>query len=230
MKERPILMNSEMVRATLREEDPKTQTRRVFKQAIGPSLSVDCDDHGVAELSWLHGDGPGHEVHERIQRVPCPYGLVGDRLWVRESFVAFGRWETRFSEKKGRDEWHFVDMTLETGRQYRYNGALPNARRDSITPTWWKRPSIHMPRAASRILLEITSVCVERLKQISVDDCWAEGIDPEGADYNEGENYANAGSPVPPERWAFSALWNSTGGDWEANPHVWVVEFKRING
>jgi hypothetical protein len=230
VKETAILMNGEMVRATLREDDPKTQTRRVFKQAVGPSLSVECDDQGVAELSWLYGDGPGHEVHERIERVPCPYGTPGDRLWVRETFFAFGRWETRFSERKGRDEWHFVDMTLECDRAYQYaadNPDVPLAKDRGVYPGWWRRPSIHMPRAASRITLGVTGVRVERLNRISSDDCFAEGIDPEGADYNEGENYANAGSPVPPERWAFAALWQSTGGDWEDNPWVWVVEFRR---
>ena len=86
-----------------------------------------------------------------------------------------------------------------------------------------------MPRVASRIALEVIGVRVERLKQTSSDDCFAEGIDTEGPDYNEGENYANAGSPVPPEHWTFCALWNSTGGDWEANPWVWVVDFRRAS-
>jgi hypothetical protein len=218
MKERPILFSGAMVLALLRDEAPKTQTRRVFKQAVGPSLSVDCDERGVAELSWLYGDGPGHEVHERIERVPCPYGVPGDRLYVRETWQhsnhPFGPYEP--------------DCDVFYRSDYLDDPLGPDLERsaDGIRRQW--RPSIHMPRAASRILIEITGVRVERLKQISRDDCWAEGIDPEGADYNEGENYANAGSPVPPERWAFSALWQSTGGDWEANPYVWVVEFKRV--
>lgn len=154
-------------------------------------------------------------MHERIERVPCPYGLVGDRLWVRESFwgcdaPGYGDQPCVVYE----DEWH--------SGEYHPAEIRPWARR------FGHIPSIHMPRDCSRITLEITGVRVQCLKQISSEDCFAEGIDPEGADYNEGENYANAGSPVPPERWAFSALWNSTGGDWEANPYVWVVEFKRV--
>lgn len=218
MKERQILMNGAMVRATLREEDPKTQTRRPVK--------------GMA-LDWLQ---PGMFTPEYVaspSSLLSPYGFAGDRLWVRETFFAFGRWETRFSAKKGRDEWHFVDMTLECDRIYQYAADEPDvpvtaSRHGGVTPEWWKRPAIHMPRAASRITLEVTGVGIEQLNRISSDDCFAEGIDPEGADYNEGENYSNAGSPVPPERWAFAALWQSTGGNWEDNPWVWVVKFRRI--
>ena len=80
MTERPILFSAPMVRAIL--DGSKTQTRRVLKQATGPSLSVGIDDEtAVAELSWLYGDGPGHDVHEATKRVHCPYGQPGDRLW-----------------------------------------------------------------------------------------------------------------------------------------------------
>ncbi|MFM0507704.1 hypothetical protein [Paraburkholderia sp. RL17-373-BIF-A] len=215
MRDLPILMNSAMVRALLRDENPKTQTRRVVK--------------GMA-LDWLQPGMFSPEYVASADSLLSPYGFAGDLLWVRETFIAFGRWETRFSEKKGRDEWHFVDMTLETGREYRFGGELPNAKRAGATPAWWKRPSIHMPRAASRITLEVTDVRIERLQDISETDARAEGC-PFTWD---GKQY----DPPPPEvdswqgygRASFSLLWTQINGpdSWYANPFVWVVEFKRI--
>lgn len=145
MKDRPNLFSAPMVRALL--DGSKTQTRRVVKQATGPSLSVGIEDEpGMAELSWMSGDGPGYDVHETIKKVPFPCGVPGDRLWVRETHFAFGRWEPRYSAKKRRDEWHFVDMTLECGKAYLYEDDHPRpqplaGKRDGgVTPKWWKRP------------------------------------------------------------------------------------------
>lgn len=198
MREIPILFSGEMVRAIL--DGRKTQTRRIVK--------------GRA-LEWLAPDMFTPEYVALADVGLSPYGFAGDRLWVRESF--WGCDAPGYGDQPCvvyDDEWH--------GKEYRPAEVRPWARK------FGRIPSIHMPRDCSRITLEITGVRVERLKQISSDDCFAEGIDVEGADYTEGENYANAGSPVPPERWAFSGLWNSTGGDWEADPWVWVIEFKRV--
>jgi hypothetical protein len=215
MKERPILFSGAMVRALLSEECPKTQTRRVVKpQPPAEAKDVFTFHHPDPRTHFYGFDGEA--LMDWAQ--PCPYGETGDRLYVRET------WQHSNHPLGPYDS----DCDVFYRADYFDDPLGPDLERskDGIRRQW--RPSIHMPRTASRILLDITGVRVERLKQISLDDCWAEGIDPEGADYNEGENYANAGSPVPPERWAFSALWNSTGGDWEANPWVWVVEFKRI--
>lgn len=177
MKSRPILFSSPMVRALL--DGRKSQTRRVLKQATGPSLSADCSKTGQATLSWLFGDGPGYPVMERLKFIQCPYGQPGDQILVKETYFAFGRWVTRFNTKKGRDEWHFVDMTLD---KYIYNADTPDnalridPRRDDKYPNWWKRPAIFMPRVASRITLEITGVRIERLQDISEADALAEGV------------------------------------------------------
>lgn len=206
MTERPILFSAPMVRAIL--AGTKTQTRRVLKQATGPSLSVGIDDEvpGVAELSWLYGDGPGYDVHEAIKRVPCPYGKPGDRLWVREA--------------------HSILTTDPHGEMqivsYR-------ATDDECNGPW--KPSIHMPRWASRITLEVTDVRVERLKDISEADAAAEGV------IFNGHHRSNPWSSDGLRHWltardAYADLWRDINGEdsWDANPWVWVVEFKRVTG
>ncbi|WP_423454327.1 hypothetical protein [Ottowia sp. VDI28] len=152
---------------------------------------------------------------------------------MKETFIAWGRWETRFSAKKGRDEWHFVDMTHEGGHEYAYaadgRSLAPYTRTAGTIPCWWKRPAIFMPRAASRITREITSVRLERIQAISEADAIAEGIERQGGGWR---NYldANAGvcfrSPVN----SFRSLWESINGpdSWDANPWVWALTLKRL--
>jgi hypothetical protein len=194
MKERPILFSAPMVRAIL--DGRKTQTRRVCK--VQPVVRPDLSPSGL--LAWLvdagtymFGDKPMPEFVNR-----CPYGRPGDHLWVREAFV------------------FCLDDKF---------GPIPDSviyRADEGNADWshgWK-PSIHMPRCASRILLEITSVRVERLNDISEADARAEG-------YAEIPGSANQ---MAPAAW-FEGLWESINGpgSWNDNPWVWVVEFRRVS-
>ncbi len=204
MRERPILFSAPMVRAIL--EGRKTQTRRIAK--------------GQA-LDWLQQAQFTPEDVALPENALCPHGFAGDRLWLRETFFAYGRWETRHNARKGRKEWRFVDMTLECDRAYRYAADNPDApvtspRNDGVLPAWWKRPAIHMPRAASRITLEIAGVRVERLQEISNDDAFDEGCPSD--------------APFPID-W-YRELWNglnaARGFAWDANPWVWVVEFRSV--
>lgn len=264
MKERPILFSGAMVRALL--AGIKTQTRRIVKP-VKFYRDLGCAVGRVGG-AWKYGSPAALGLRERgdhwsvllegdvLQRMctseaygwgagaGCPYGQPGDRLWVRETFYAWGRWETRYSAKKGRDEWHFVDMTLECGRSYAYDTdedtPMIVKRRSTVVPLWWRRPAIFMPRAASRITLEITSVRVERLWTTweSDADCIAEGIEempPHPCGTRRWRNYL----PGHPQGWSpnlatpgnsFATLWRSINGDasWDANPWVWVVEFKRL--
>lgn len=221
MKKTGILFTAPMVRAIL--AGTKTQTRRPVKPQP------------------FEG---GRPEHWSISEFPqfCPYGQPGDHLWVRETFFAWGRWETRFSAKKGRDEWHFIDMTLECGRTYLYAaeehpqpqpmGGKPH--RGGVTPKWWKRPAIFMPLAACRITPELTGVRVERLQEISESDAIAEGIerdqrlDPAGTCHWRVYGKERTGTNSP-ER-SYQTLWESINSpeSWAANPWVWVVEFSAI--
>lgn len=231
MNETGVLFKPAMSAALRRDVNPKTQTRRPLKvQPIGTPFAGQASlnrsmTRPVFYAMWETRAADGSTC------CICPYGVPGDRLWARETFFAFGRWVTRFSEEKGRDEWCFVDMTLETGRAYLFDEPAGWVRRQraagGATPGWWKRPSIHMPRVASRITLEVTGVRVERLQEISEADAKAEGA----PDYEEG---VDAPPPDGDHVWSYRAsyrrLWESINGpgSWDANPFVWVVEFRRV--
>jgi len=231
MKERPILMSAPMVRALLAWT--KTQTRRAMRVQPGDETSVHVE-HFNQTVVDRHGDEhPGPEIFgawwdDGESGLRCPYGAPSDRLWSRETFFAFGRWITQFNVKKGRDEWHFVDMTQELGLAYRYAADTEEAphmmgRRDhGPTPDWWKRPAIFMPRAASRTTLEITDVRVERLQDISESDAEAEGVDFLRSVPDADETLT--------AKQLYMCLWDSINGrgSWDANPWVWAVSFKRI--
>jgi hypothetical protein len=224
--ERPILFSAPMVRALL--DDSKTQTRRVCKPAEAAGLSFVVEVPDPQERGQVY-NGPHFGDEEGGVQFACPYGGVDDRLWVRETYFAWGRWETRYSAKKGRDEWHFVDMTLECGKVYLYAAEGPwsqplGGKRDGgVTPKWWKRPAIFMPRAASRIDLANTGVRVERLQDISAADAIAEGCAPVRPDDEDARHHYTP-------RWAYEVLWEQINGagSWAANPWVWAVEFRRI--
>lgn len=217
-KEKPILFSAPMVSAIL--DGNKTQTRR----AVKPQPEIK-DIGGIFRSLVFH---TGHLYPNAIDEILglCPYGIQGDRLYVKETFYAFGRWETRFSEKKGRDEWQFIDMTLECDRAYQYAADCPDvplAIGRGTTPGWHKRPSLFMPRHASRITLEVTGVRMERLNTISEEDALAEGIT-----YNQLPN--NGLDPAVARRW-YRNLWEKIHGtgSWDKNPLVWVISFEVVS-
>lgn len=237
-KERPILFKGEMVNAIL--PGWKNQTRRLVKL---PDLYMRHPEWLTAsfggkayrgKVRFNTGAAPGNAPMEDFG-VECPYGKPGDRLWVRESH-AFSVIDPEGNDwREDPDNWDVVyraDNNKE-GLNWR------NADGEVIPAPW--RPSIHMPRWASRILLEITDVRVERLQDINEADAKAEGVTPNcsmldhsacGDHGNEFIHYMNGADDFP----AFSAvesfesLWQSINGpdSWEANPWVWVVEFKRV--
>lgn len=203
MKERPILFSAPMIRAIL--DGSKTQTRRVCKPAEEAALSAVVGPFDCPEL------GPGHFGDEEGDlQFLCPYGQPGDRLWVRETFCQFPE-DAR--DGNGAQTYYrasqIEEQMPEVDRVMAKNGVR------------WK-PSIHMPRAASRILLEIVSVRVERLNDISEANARAEGAEPSivGADLDHLKYRAG-----------YQTLWETINGagSWDANPWVWVISFRRID-
>lgn len=218
MKERPIIFNDAMVRALL--DGRKTQTRRIVKP----------QRHHYGHM--LTADEVACEVVGRTCSARCPFGQPGDRLWVREHCWIYGRWTRNGLTKSGRQKWKFV---ASPDRLVRFDKPERSALKKAVPGYdgdfgWISRTSIHMPRLASRITLEITAVRVERLQDISRSDCMAEGlhtIEYKGESYGfDGGNKTGYGSPTG----AFSALWQSIHGaeSWQSNPWVWAIEFKRV--
>ena len=218
VKERPILFSSPMVRAIL--AGAKTQTRRVVKQLQG----MDPADVRLARTQGGYPDGvrPVWECdfcEPDIFSTPCPYGQPGDRLWVRETWqsVPFGPhrdWPGCPDLRPQKpSEWNRTAVVI-----WRADGEMPGSE------IW--RPSIHMPRWASRIMLEITGVRVERLNDISEDDAAAEGVGPGYVPNSLGSTTCVGCRPM------FARVWRDINGpcSWDANPWVWVVDFKRIEG
>lgn len=231
-KERPMLFGATMVRALL--EGRKTQTRRIFK--LPKALASCCPSPHRVHVPHNGSDAVFAHCYMRVDcceacdstgaRLLCPYGALGDHLWVRETF----------------------------SHQPHLNAKAYYRATDPLVDVKWK-PSIFMPRSASRITLEITAVRVERLQDITEEDARAEGCAYEVPSFG---SWAAGCQPMPAEwyalpedekwlpRWFpngsdqmkgrqrrinYISLWESIHGpgSWDQNPWVWVIAFKRVD-
>ncbi|HCT7774661.1 TPA: morphogenetic protein [Klebsiella pneumoniae] len=231
MKERGMIFNSEMVRAIV--SGRKTQTRRIMKvqpesNQLGLLLITDSTKHSdIGKYHWAESNATGNHVRSKL--FSCPFGAVGDQIWVRETFQGplfdYELMDEYLEDSSKFEKPEFCQYAADGGHRPEYQDADDNLRHG------W-RPSIHMPRWASRILLEITDVRVERLNAISEEDARAEGI-IDGGCLNCGEpEPCGCANPEPDATDAFAYLWQSIYGqeNWNANPWVWVIEFKRVEG
>lgn len=217
MADRPILFSAPMVRALL--AGTKTQTRRVVKPALSGREWVEQRETGGF---WRCADGEPTcyagvwETHEYAQQYPiiCPYGQPGDRLWVREAHWWF---------KDEHDPVIGYAPPKLTAEDVLYRADGDDGRR-----VW--RPSIHMPRWASRITLEVTGVRVERLQDISEADAIAEGIERSGT-FNWRNYLDHPYADFTSARRSYRSLWEQINGpgSWDENPWVWVVSFRRCD-
>ncbi|EOC8657184.1 MULTISPECIES: ASCH domain-containing protein [Citrobacter freundii complex] len=202
MTERGMIFNSEMVRAIL--DGRKTQTRRIIKLS---------HERGMLNPVIKGRNGEITSVSCRLAPLLCPFGQPEDRIWVRETWAEAGA--------------SAPDLKLYRAN---YPDHVPS-HYENVPPVdeiRWK-PSIHMPRWASRILLGITDVRVERLNAISQADAIAEGAPPSHPSIDcVSQEY---GFPDFSRSW-FGQTWQHIYGEesWQANPWVWVIEFKQIDG
>jgi hypothetical protein len=226
MKEHPILFKGEMIRAIIAGQ--KSQTRRAMRnQVVSPGI-VQLARPGYCEIVNEHG--------VQIPGFHCPYGQPGDQLWVREAWSvemlsAYGTKDGYHSNYALRYKADLSEREIEVlpGEPDPYIKLYENQRFD------W-RPSIHMPRLASRITLEITGVRVERLQDINEEDAKAEGVERTVTGdgwrrYSDDPEQESAGlTPCASAINSYQSLWSAINGDdsWNANPWVWVVEFKRV--
>lgn len=269
MRERPILFSAPMVRAIL--EGRKSQTRRICKPAEAQSLSHVVGIQDPREFgqcpSTIPGSGWFSDEEGDVQFF-CPYGAKGDRLWVRETWRSWNETcpddhDDEPCEPHCNQTYVAYAATPRRGFRPKPDGAAityldessPLEQNPKVLGPW--KPSIHMPRWASRITLEVTDVRVERLQAISEADAAAEGAQakPWGPwwqgykDIGDGDLvHQDVPGEAPPDwmiepkrmkdrPWLdrsacdeYRALWESINGagSWDANPWVWVVSFRRI--
>lgn len=208
VRERPILFKMEMVRAILKGQ--KTQTRRPVKPPRSKKLIYDLDDswidgsmgHQYVHIAFRHRDDPPTDDTNQ-ERVYCPYGSPGDRLWVKETW--------RF-QKSHIDGWKSnCALAFKAGRERGRVTIFPYGLDDPKDQDERWRPSIFMPRDYSRVLLQIQSVRIERVREIGEEDAQAEGFK---------------------NKKAFLALWDQmypTSSPYSGNPLVWRIRFRRID-
>jgi hypothetical protein len=225
--EHPILFQDRLVRAILAGR--KTQTRRVVNpQPIGLS---NCTYQGHA-LPGVRGLWSPCDA--TTTRVRCPYGEPGDLLYVREAWAPMCRARDGpgpcCTDPDEQRRNHYIEFRADTGNPR--PGNWP-AEPDPEAPVW--KPSIHLPRKDSRILLEVQDVRLERLLAITSEDAIAEGLEPTGRDTTawRGALTGNAETSYLDPRLAFASLWDSINGarpgaSWAEKPWVWVVTFRRV--
>ena len=205
MKETGLMFKAPLVHAIL--EGKKTQTRRLVAMPRKRDSFVMLD-HGKGFWPYQSDDGESEVCSDGCEhRYSSPFGMPGDRLYVRETWQhanfplgPYSDGTPVFYRADYLDDPHGPDGEKSPEGKYRH----------------WS-PAIHMPKAAARIWLEVTGVRVERLQSISRGDAMAEGCP-----------FPNMADGADPRDW-FAEVWKSTGGNWVSNPWVWVIDFKRID-
>lgn len=242
MKERPIIFSGPMVRALL--DGRKVQTRRIVKHRHLGFIGGNGEENDPAAWGFWADNIDGWAVLARGMddtdlngrvSIPCPHGDVGDRLWVKETWQKFDPDVDPVDQTRLGPSCPLPgcegSRTIHWRAAYRADGELSHPQHG---PATW-RPSLFMPRWASRILLEVTEVRVQRLQEISEADAKAEGVEPFFTRFPEvgrdqrlttGELASDA-----EHRASFAVLWDEINGDralWSTSPWVWAISFRRV--
>ncbi len=215
MTEYPIIFNSDMVKAIL--EGRKTQTRR--------PINPQPDEGTLVGFSFFSGND-AIEIRDYTKGtsmiIKCPFGKVGNRLWVKET------WNITQFDNHGKLEFPNIYYRADSSTQLFVSDVVWKYNRPN-NGKW--RPSIHMPRWASRITLKITGVNVQRIQEITHKECELEGANDEKWQ-SWSEDAWNAGLPpgshIENIKEHFENIWNSIYGNWDSNPWVWVINFEKI--
>lgn len=220
----PLLM-SELMSAAIRTDDKsrqKTQTRRLMNP----------------------------QPNGKISSIKCPYGKIGDLIWVKETYYAYGKWEKNGKTKSNRQKWKFIESdSILDGEKEKYlfsdtlslaNSFIKYNRQSSSFPCWHKHPSLFMPKKAARTWLKITNIRIEQLKDISEHDAMKEGI-MHTFTIADGLLFVDYLDPKKNDRWnaypisakqSYMTLWDYIHGkgSWKQDEDklVWVIDFKRI--
>lgn len=235
MKSRPILFSGPMVQAII--NGAKTQTRRI----VNPPTWLAQPDGALETMRtepqkvWGIG-GSGSVLNPRLKTWCCPYGVPGDRLVVKEAAWLWCERRPNGTTKTGRPKWHYVPLP---SAPVHFCADHPKKPATSVVSPgtgnewgWRKKPGRFLPRAASRLTLEVTEVRVQRLRDISEEDAQAEGIARAADGY--WFNYAENGPTHQLGVDSFRSIWDSLNGKrpaaaWKDSPFVWCVSFKRVD-
>ena len=242
MRQLPALFSTPMVKAIL--ENRKTMTRRTKGLSelnmLPDTVFLSGTQHTANSKDIAFIFKPCIDVMDIGSIIVKPQYQIGDQIYVKESYYAYGYWKIDGKTKTGKEKLKFIDCTSKCFYKYDYYPNIPETVEfDRSQEGWWKRNSLFMPKKAARIWLECTGVRCERLQSISSNDCISEGILPlkNGASFDcHTQKYFDYSKPKQhfPEGldpfWSFNSLWCSINGgeSWDANPWVFVYEFKRI--
>lgn len=224
MKEIPILFSTPMVQAILAGN--KTQTRRIVKPQPVDSYFQSLVHHASGRFTFVK-NGNYNPTQNDVLEVKCPYGQSGDIIWVRENYKIYINSGGKqiyfaFEETDHLFPFYYKQLTLNTLKKI--------MARDLRHDEWHSSPSIHMYKESARIWLQIESIRVERLRDISEEDSSAEGVlKLEDGRY---KNYLNGTScQCETAKLGFTTLWcNINGTDsWNSNPWVWAITFKVLS-
>lgn len=223
MKHIPMLYSTTMVQALIANRKTKTRRTKALEEVnkrandwVTP-LQMPCTSDGKWVFTAEHGEA-------QQLRIKCPYGKVGDVIWVRETFCPTGS-DEYLNKETNKPFFYLADVEQEY---------LPSVNASMADYGWKWKPNLHMPKLACRIFLEIVSVKVERLQDITEEDAIAEGVE-QIADYGTTGyklyTQPDAAFSDIDAKWSFESLWQSINGEqsWNDNPWVWVIEFKQID-